>query len=451
MTVHEIYFKNSGNNVYLKDETELGKDVKLHYNNTDTGVTFKCLTELDEISGNHYPLEFDYDLGSATGTVKTQYGTLSGVPIRIIGRYNSSVVIDTNYFGHKYWNYGGGGRNTFNSYLTGKVDPITSATYPTTPGGNIAPDGYPYVNFPLVDVVTFNKSTSSPGLVDMEVYVPMTTSSWFIKMECAGGSPSFYELQLSNKTDNNPCSLTEHYFTFTYTGNLEVGKFLSGYTITGDFGVDQFKILNSNEPSFPYGGGNYYIRVDKYDGKILNIVNCTATTTTTTAPISTTTTTLLISCGGTLEFTGNTATSGEMYPISIDCNLGTDIGTVTTIFNPYGVPDRLIIDAGGLSWDTSYRGGSEFNYNGSSRHKFNASLNGKIDPVTSQTYPFIDPNHADDNYPFVYGSGESGLINISIYKSTSTPVIWNFKIYSPTDPNNPYYNSGWDLSISCPV
>jgi len=36
MTVHEIYFKNSGNNVYLKNEAELGKDVKLYYNSTDS-------------------------------------------------------------------------------------------------------------------------------------------------------------------------------------------------------------------------------------------------------------------------------------------------------------------------------------------------------------------------------------------------------------------------------
>ena len=159
-------------------------------------------------------------------------------------------------------------------------------------------------------------------------------------------------------------------------------------------------------------------------------VNCTTTTTTTEQQMS--------DCDTVVEY------SGEMgYGIESIINLGTGVGEVAFEVDPLQVPDRFIV-----YWDddvvidTGYRGYAGYGWAGEWRTQFNNSLTGQIDPITGNTYPFVDVSHAPDNYPHVDHS--NGYYSFYFDKISETPNIATVMTYAPIT------GTFWRFIMRCP-
>ena len=78
---------------------------------------------------------------------------------------------------------------------------------------------------------------------------------------------------------------------------------------------------------------------------------------------------------------------GESYPTEEDINLGETTGSTNLQFNAQNVPDRFIVEWNrNIVIDSGYRGSSVYGIGGNRRSDFTSALNGKIDPVTRNTY-----------------------------------------------------------------
>lgn len=142
-------------------------------------------------------------------------------------------------------------------------------------------------------------------------------------------------------------------------------------------------------------------------------------------------------CGSPIPYDG-----GLSFPTSKTIYLGPTTGTVTLSFDALSVPDRFIVIYDGvIKIDTGYRGLPSFSYGGSDRDRFNDGLNGKVDIVTGLTYPFSNPAHAPDGYPYVPNLG-SGTASFS--KTTSSTEA-EVRVYAPI------YGTEWDFTLMCPV
>ena len=164
--------------------------------------------------------------------------------------------------------------------------------------------------------------------------------------------------------------------------------------------------------------------------------NCFTTTTTSTTSTTTTTTVPVISCGESSTYTGE-----QRYPISQAVTLGSDIGNVFYSFDVYSVPDRFIVGwNGNVVIDTGYRGVLSYDFGGLDRATFNASLTGKVDPITLTTYPDL-VNFPDDGYPRV-STPTAGTLFFN--KSVAFPTFATVDVYAPLP------GTAWEYTMSCP-
>lgn len=148
---------------------------------TTTQVVIPCGTASSYSGGVSYPTSNTITLGSGTGTVSLQFQAFDA-PDRFIVQWNGSYVIDTGYRGDRSYNIGGVSRGSFNSSLTGKVDPVTGLTYPNItqwPG-----DGYPIVISSGLGSATFPKVASLPSTANVFVYAPLAGTAWTFTLGC---------------------------------------------------------------------------------------------------------------------------------------------------------------------------------------------------------------------------------------------------------------------------
>lgn len=151
---------------------------------TTTTTTIKvidCGESSEFTEGVSYPTTQSITLGSVIGTVVLDYDT-QGIPDRFIVEWNGNVVIDTGYRGSNAYDFGGPSRTSFNSYLTGKIDPITLITYPNFT--NYPLDGYPRVLSPEVGTAFFVKDLPTSTSATVKVYSPTPSKVWLYTLFC---------------------------------------------------------------------------------------------------------------------------------------------------------------------------------------------------------------------------------------------------------------------------
>lgn len=145
----------------------------------------------------------------------------------------------------------------------------------------------------------------------------------------------------------------------------------------------------------------------------------------------------ILECNSLASFSG-----GASYPSQQTINLSTDTGNVSFSFEAFSQPDRFIIEFNSaVVIDTGYRGISSHDFGGASRSSFNASLNGKIDPILETTYPDIS-NFPDDGFPRVISPGNG---TSTFLKNTSTPTTVKVSVYGPMP------GTAWNYTLGCPV
>lgn len=144
-----------------------------------------------------------------------------------------------------------------------------------------------------------------------------------------------------------------------------------------------------------------------------------------------------VDCGVTTEFSGE-----QSYPSEKIYTLGTELGTVVLDFDAQNQPDRYIVYIDNeIVLDTGYRGSTGHTPGGSSRADWASSLTGRVDPVTGNTYPFIDPSNESDGYPVVFTPGQGSA---SFYKSSTFPYAI-MRVYAPES------GTLWSATLNCPV
>lgn len=131
---------------------------------------------------------------------------------------------------------------------------------------------------------------------------------------------------------------------------------------------------------------------------------------------------------------------GVSYPTTQDIYLGEGTGSVVLSYSAQSAPDRFIVRFNNqVVIDTGYRGASDYDFGGSSRATFIASLNGKLDPITGNLYPDLT-TYPDDGYPRILGTGTG---TASFTKST-TSTLARVQVYAPMS------GTVWDFSLGCP-
>jgi hypothetical protein len=137
----------------------------------------------------------------------------------------------------------------------------------------------------------------------------------------------------------------------------------------------------------------------------------------------------------------SSAVNNQNYPTTQPYILGASTGTVTLTYSSISIPDRyIVIWDSNIVIDTKYRGLSQYNFGGSSRSIFNTALNGRIDPLTMNTYPFTHPDNESDGYPTVFtpSTGSDSFI-----KNTTVSNA-NLLVYGPLS------GTAWTATLSCP-
>jgi hypothetical protein len=151
-----------------------------------------------------------------------------------------------------------------------------------------------------------------------------------------------------------------------------------------------------------------------------------------------------ISCSQASSYSG-----GESYPTTESINLGENTGNTEFQFNAQNVPDRFIIEwDGNVVVDTGYVGEDTRDLGGTDRGLFTASLEGRLDPITGNTYPDLT-TYTDDGYPRVTDNPNvllpNGSGSASFDKTTSTPQLADVKVYAPMG------GTAWDYTLYCPT
>lgn len=237
-------------------------------------------------------------------------------------------------------------------------------------------------------------------------------------------------------------------FTLTSAG-LDTGPFnlysnLDGFVIPFEVGISKASLLggysSANVPDYTtvvrvLSAGTCSNWID------IILENTTTSTTTgepTTSSSTSSTTTLIpsVPCGSSSSYSG-----GQNYPSSEIINLGNDTGPVPLQFGALSVPDRFIVTwDGSVVIDTGYRGSNIYDFGGTSRSSFNASLLGLVDPITSNTYPDFG-TYSDDGYPRVVGTGSGVQIFV---KASASPEIATVDVYGPMS------GTAWSYTLFCP-
>lgn len=237
-------------------------------------------------------------------------------------------------------------------------------------------------------------------------------------------------------------------FTLT-TAGLDTGPFnlysnLDGFIIPFEVAVSKASLLagytSANVPD--YTTVVRILSAGTCSNWIDIVLENTTTSTTTGEPTtssstsSTSTTISTDACGGLLNYSG-----GENYPTSNIITLGADTGPVPLQFNAVSVPDRFIVTwDGGVVIDTGYRGSLVYDFGGTHRGAFTASLLGRTDPITSNVYPDFG-TYPDDGYPRIVGIAAGVQIFV---KSSASPATATVDVYGPID------GTVWTYTLYCP-
>jgi hypothetical protein len=148
---------------------------------TTTTTSIPCGTPTQYSGGISYPTTQSINLGIDTGLVTLNFDAIS-VPDRFIVEWDGGVVIDTGYRGNSSYSFGGANRSSFNSSLTGQIDPITLIAYPDFT--NFPDDGYPLIVGLGSGTASFNKNLASPTSATVKVYAPMSGTAWNFTLGC---------------------------------------------------------------------------------------------------------------------------------------------------------------------------------------------------------------------------------------------------------------------------
>lgn len=151
-------------------------------------------------------------------------------------------------------------------------------------------------------------------------------------------------------------------------------------------------------------------------------------------------------CGIPTPFPG-----GQAYPTTLNINLGSDIGTVGCVLDPFGFPDRFIANwDGNIVIDTGYltnqAGVTRYNIGGDQRQTFINSLLGKTAPEGG-TYP-LPPGGSGNNiilsdgYPQCFEKTYPTPVNFTKDNSESSVTV---DVYGPIS------GTSWRVTVNCPV
>lgn len=217
------------------------------------------------VGGQTYPTIDEVILGSDIGTVAIQYNTLSQ-PDRILVVYDGSIVVDTGFIGNAFaFDYGSPSRLDFTSALTGLPDAVTGLIYPYADISH-APDNYPYVQFPEVNVQTFNKYSSLVTSAFVKVYAPLIGTGWEYQMGCPVISPEIpcicmaaynYSTTETHFISCNDCNGDPVTIPIGFTSADNTINFCTSGNVTPDnvFDVQLYLTLNNcvggNCPEYP--------------------------------------------------------------------------------------------------------------------------------------------------------------------------------------------------------
>jgi hypothetical protein len=225
---------------------------------TTTTTTIKvinCGTSSAFPGGVAYPTIQSITLGSVIGTVVLNYNT-QGIPERFIVEWNNNVVIDTGYRGSNAYNFGEAARASFNSFLTGKTDPISGLQYPLTPGGSppnqILADGYPSVSLPLAGTASFEKNLADSVSATVKVYSPVDSNiGWSYTLTC----PVPTTTTTTSSTTTTTTTLPPEQFRIQASGVDQIGRLdnPAGIIISSS---SVFKIIWGLGDEDTYGPGN---------------------------------------------------------------------------------------------------------------------------------------------------------------------------------------------------
>ena len=148
---------------------------------TTTAAPIGCGAGSSYSGGEAYPTEQSVILGSDIGTVILDYNAFD-IPDRFIVEWNNNIVIDTGYRGGSSYDFGGASRSSFNSTLTGRIDPITLNAYPDLT--TYPDDGYPRILGLGLGTTSFVKNLASPTTVTIKIYGPMPSTGWSYTLNC---------------------------------------------------------------------------------------------------------------------------------------------------------------------------------------------------------------------------------------------------------------------------
>ena len=151
-------------------------------------------------------------------------------------------------------------------------------------------------------------------------------------------------------------------------------------------------------------------------------------------------------CGVPTPFPG-----GQAYPTTLNFELGPDTGTVGCLLDPFGFPDRFIINwDGNIVIDTGYltdnSGVTRYNIGGDRRQVFINSLLGKTAPEGG-TYP-LPPGGSGNNiilsdgYPQCFEKTWPTPVNFTKDNSISGATV---DVYGPMP------GTSWNVTVNCPV
>jgi hypothetical protein len=134
-------------------------------------------------------------------------------------------------------------------------------------------------------------------------------------------------------------------------------------------------------------------------------------------------------CGGIVSSSGD-----QSYPEIVNIDVSTDIGYVVLKCDAEYVPDRfVVIYDGQVVIDTSYLG--------SLLHlsDLKLALAGTLDPISGNIYPFSDPLHLANGYPYITRNGA-----FSFNKTTQFPTTIQIQVFAPLS------GTVWHVDTLCP-
>jgi hypothetical protein len=129
-----------------------------------------------------------------------------------------------------------------------------------------------------------------------------------------------------------------------------------------------------------------------------------------------------------------------VYPSTKVFDIGTNIGIINANFSVYNCPTRFVIEYNStIAFDSGYIGSAGWGYGGLNRSVFNGMLQGKLDPITGQSYPFASSSNDVDGFPkIIVQTHTTGSFVKQSSSSTAT-----VRTYAPG-------NASFNIELECP-